>query len=84
MKMHGPLIWILVVCWKLIPQQGGIEGLGLAGLLTIFLGGWRDGLVVKSIGCSSRRPRFKSKYQDGSQQPSVALVPWDLVPSCSL
>jgi hypothetical protein len=36
MKMHGPLIWILVVCWKLIPQQGGIEGLGLAGLLTIF------------------------------------------------
>ena len=50
MKMHGPLIWILVVCWKLIPQQGGIEGLGLAGLLTIFLGGRRDGLVVKSIG----------------------------------
>ena len=84
MKIHGPLIWIVVGCWKLIPQQGGIEGLGLAGLLTIFLGVWRDGLVVKSIGCSFRGPRSKSKYQHGSQQPSVALVPWDLMPSCSL
>ena len=49
MKMHGPLIWIVVVCWKLIPQQGGIEGLGLAGLLTIFLGGWREGLGLAGL-----------------------------------
>jgi len=84
MKMHGVLVWIVAMYLKLILQHGGIEGLGLPGLLTIFVGGRRDGLVVKSIGCSSRRPRFKSRHQRGDQQPSVALVSGDLIPSSSL
>jgi hypothetical protein len=33
--------------------------------------GWRDGSVVKSTGCSSRGPEFKSQQPHGSSQPSV-------------
>ena len=84
MKMHVSLVWTVVKSWKLIPQHGGIEGLVLVVMFTLFLGGWRNSLVVKSIGCSSREPRFKSKHQHGSQQPSVALVPGNLMLSSIL
>jgi hypothetical protein len=33
--------------------------------------GWRDGSVVKSTGCSSRGPEFKSQQPHGGPQPSV-------------
>jgi len=33
--------------------------------------GWRDGLVAKSIGCSSRGTRFNSQQPHGTQQPPV-------------
>jgi hypothetical protein len=35
--------------------------------------------VVKSTGCSSRGPRFNSQHPYGSSQPSVILVPRDLM-----
>ena len=33
--------------------------------------GWRDGLAVKSTGCSSRGPEFNSEQPHGGSQPSV-------------
>jgi len=33
--------------------------------------GWRDGSAVKSTGCSSRGPEFKSQLPHGVSQPSV-------------
>jgi hypothetical protein len=33
--------------------------------------GWRDGLVVKSTGCSFKGPEFKSQQPHGVSQPSV-------------
>jgi len=35
------------------------------------VGSWRDGSVVKSTGCSSRGPEFKSQQTHGGSQPSV-------------
>jgi hypothetical protein len=40
--------------------------------------GWRDGSVIKSIGCSSRGPEFNSQYPRGDSQLSVTQVPVDL------
>jgi hypothetical protein len=34
-------------------------------------GGWRDGSVVKSIGCFSRGSEFNSQPPHGGSQPSV-------------
>ena len=34
------------------------------------LDGWRDGLEVKSTGCSSRGPEFNSQQLQGGSQPS--------------
>ena len=42
---------------------------------------WRGGSVVKSIGCSSRGPRFNSQQPHGSSQLSLTLIPGDLTPS---
>ena len=42
------------------------------------LGGWRDGSVVKSMGCSFRGIRFNSQYLHDGSQPPVTLVPGDL------
>jgi hypothetical protein len=36
-----------------------------------WLGGWRDGSVVKSTDCSSRGPEFKSLQPHCGSQPSV-------------
>lgn len=33
--------------------------------------GWRDGLEVKSTGCSSRGPEFNSQQLHGSSQPPL-------------
>jgi hypothetical protein len=33
--------------------------------------GWRDGSAVKSTGCSSEGPEFKSHQPHGGSQPSV-------------
>jgi hypothetical protein len=48
----------------------------------IFAGGkkkvWRDGSVVKSPDCSSRRPGFNSQHLHSSLQLSVTPVPGDL------
>jgi hypothetical protein len=33
--------------------------------------GWRDGSAVKSTGCSSSGPEFKSQQPQGGSQPSV-------------
>jgi hypothetical protein len=35
-------------------------------------GGCRDGSTVKSTGCSSRGPEFKSQQAHGGSQPSVS------------
>ena len=40
-------------------------------LRTICLRGWRDGLEVKSIACSSKDPEFNSQQPHGYSQPSV-------------
>ena len=40
-------------------------------------GGWRDGSVVMSTGCSSRGPGFYSQHPQGSSWMSVTPVPWD-------
>jgi hypothetical protein len=40
-------------------------------------GGWRDGSVVKSTGCSSGGPVFNSLQPHGSSQLSVTPVPGD-------
>jgi hypothetical protein len=37
----------------------------------MFYGGWRDGSVVKSTGCSSGGSEFKSQQPYGGSQPSV-------------
>jgi hypothetical protein len=39
---------------------------------------WRDGLAVKSTGCSSRGPEFNSQQPHGGSQPS------DLMPSSGM
>jgi hypothetical protein len=37
-----------------------------------YYGGWRNGFEIKSIGCSSRSPKFhNSQQQHGGSQPSV-------------
>jgi hypothetical protein len=36
--------------------------------------GWRDGLAVKSTGCSSRGPGFKSQHPYGTSQLSITPV----------
>jgi hypothetical protein len=43
--------------------------------------GWRDGSVVKGIGCFSRRPRFNSYHLHGSSQLIITPVPEALAPS---
>lgn len=42
-------------------------------------GSWRDGSVLKNAVCSCRGPGFNSQHADGSSQPSVTLVPGDLI-----
>jgi len=42
---------------------------------------WRDGLVVKNIGCSPRVPRFNSQHPHGGSQLSVTPVSGDPTPS---
>ena len=37
----------------------------------MLLGGWRDGLAVKSTDYSSEGPEFKSQQPHGGSQPSV-------------
>jgi hypothetical protein len=44
-------------------------------LKVLKMGGWRDGSVVKSTGCSSRGPRFNSQHLHGSSQLSATPVP---------
>jgi hypothetical protein len=39
--------------------------------IKIYLGGWRDGSVVKSADCSSKGPEFKYQKPHGGSQPSV-------------
>lgn len=34
--------------------------------------------------CSSREPRLDSQHLHGNSQPSLAPVPWDLIPSSGL
>ena len=43
-------------------------------------GSWRDGAAVKSMGCSSREPKFELQDPHGGSQPSVIPVPGDPVP----
>lgn len=45
---------------------------------------WRDGLAVKSIGCSFRGLRLASQHPHGCSQPSVTQVLGDLTPSSGL
>jgi hypothetical protein len=45
------------------------------GLKNVLLG-WRDGLVVKKTGCSSRGPEFNSQQPHGGSQPSVMGCPF--------
>jgi len=40
-------------------------------ILKMYIGGWRDGSVVKSTDCSSEGPEFKSQQSHGGSQPSV-------------
>jgi hypothetical protein len=40
--------------------------------------GWRNNSMVKSDGCSFRRPKFNSQHPHGSSQLSVTPVPRDL------
>jgi hypothetical protein len=42
-------------------------------------GGWRNSTVIKSTGCSSREPKFKSQHD--SSQLSVTAVPRDTTSS---
>ena len=46
--------------------------------------GWRDGSVVKTTGCSSRRPKFCAQHPHGGPQMLVTPVPEDLIPSSGL
>jgi len=46
--------------------------------------GWRDGLAVKSSGCSSREPWFNSQYPHEGSQPPVTVDPRDPTPSSGL
>jgi hypothetical protein len=39
--------------------------------IRVNIGGWRDGLVVKSTDCSSKGPEFNSQQPYGGSQPSV-------------
>ena len=44
----------------------------------------RDCSVVRCTGCSSRGPRFDSQHPHDGSQPSVTLVPGDLMPSSGI
>lgn len=46
----------------------------LKHVLSLCFGGWRNGSVVKSTRCSSRKPRFNSQHLRGGSQLSVTPV----------
>jgi hypothetical protein len=46
--------------------------------------GWRDGSVVKSTGCFSRRPGFSSQLPHSCSQPSITPISGDLMASSGL
>ena len=43
--------------------------------------GWKDGSAVKSLGCSSRWPGFKSQHAYGNSYLSITSIPELLTPS---
>jgi hypothetical protein len=46
--------------------------------------GWRDGMTVKSTGCSSGGPEFNSLHLHDSSHPSVTLLSVNLMLSSGL
>ena len=54
------------------------------GVKDVFFKGWRDGLVVKSIDCSSRGPGFSAQHPEVSSQWAVTPVAGDLLPSSGM
>jgi hypothetical protein len=61
---------------RTIRQLKEIKGIQIGkDEVNVSLWGWRDGLVVKSIGCSSEGPEFKSQQPHCGSQPSV--MRWD-------
>lgn len=44
-------------------------------------GSWRDGLMVKSTNCPSRRPEFNAQQSHGSSHSSVTPASGDLTTS---
>lgn len=48
--------------------------------LRVWCGGWRNGCLVKSIGCLARGPGFNSQSKPGSSQLSLITVPGDPTP----
>lgn len=63
-------------------QPGKVQLGGTVNLIWIFFfflkkgssQGWKDDLVVKSTGFSSRKPKFGSLHSHGGSQPSVTPV----------
>jgi hypothetical protein len=55
----------------------GVEGgLGIHMIKIIaYVGAWRDGLVAKGTGYSSRGPGFNPQHAHSSSQLSVTLLP---------
>jgi hypothetical protein len=66
-----------------VTDSGSLMGEFLCVLKTVYkscCGGWRDGFVVKSTGCSSKHPEFNSQQPHGVSQPSIMwsdVLFWD-------
>lgn len=54
---------------------------GWVPIIKIFKCGWRDGLVVKDTGCSSRGPGYSSQHWYSDSQSPVTPGPGNLIPS---
>jgi hypothetical protein len=46
--------------------------------------GWKDGSVIKSRGCSRRKPEFSLGHPHGGSQASITAVPGDPMLSSDL
>ena len=87
----APSIWEIEARSLCVQSQPGLHGPGQLGLQkrpSLGMrggkrkqtnGGWRDGSVVKSTCCSSRGAEFDSQHPRECLQPTVALVPEDLL-----
>jgi hypothetical protein len=67
------------VHWEFWSTLGNLTKIKIKQSVRDWGWGWRDGLVVKSTGCSSSGSGFDSQYPHGSSLPSVTSDPSNMM-----